>query len=270
MSEVFLAEDTTLGRKVAIKMLPEHSPGSSTARQRLINEARAAAALDHPNICAIHEVGEEDDCVFIVMPYIDGENLAERMRQCRLSDLSPFVGRGFAEGACDVLRMSILSYAPSRLRSGLEDLRVLRPSSTSLITATIDCMLCPYKGVGDSLHAIRKTRAEARSNLVRVCVGVLAREDNSLGDPSAPVRDGLKHPLKRQDGSVERHVDDEGSAGANVADLPAHRLLSGKRRGSPRAVCEWALELKVGGRIIPVVEVGSPVPRERRRDCSFH
>ena len=81
MGEVFLAEDTTLGRKVAIKMLPERSVGSDPARQRLINEAKAAAALDHPNICAIHEVGEEDDCVFIVMQYIDGESLADRIRQ---------------------------------------------------------------------------------------------------------------------------------------------------------------------------------------------
>jgi len=81
MGEVFLAEDTTLGRKVAIKMLPERSVGSAPARQRLINEAKAAAALDHPNICSIHEVGEEDDRVFIVMQYVDGENLAERIRR---------------------------------------------------------------------------------------------------------------------------------------------------------------------------------------------
>src|SRR5215211_7665908 len=80
MGEVFLAEDTTLGRKVAIKMLPDDSVGSAQARRRLINEARAAAALDHPNICAIHEVGEEDDRVFIVMQYVDGESLAERIR----------------------------------------------------------------------------------------------------------------------------------------------------------------------------------------------
>ena len=60
---------------------PSGARASDRARQRLINEARAAAALDHPNICAIHEVGEEDDCVFIVMQYIEGESLAERIRQ---------------------------------------------------------------------------------------------------------------------------------------------------------------------------------------------
>src|SRR5690348_981911 len=81
MGEVFLADDTTLGRRVAIKMLPEPTAGSAPARQRLINEARAIAALDHPNICTIHEVGEEDDRVFIVMQFIDGESLAERIRQ---------------------------------------------------------------------------------------------------------------------------------------------------------------------------------------------
>ena len=81
MGEVFLAEDSTLGRKVAIKMLSETLAGSDQARQRLINEAKAAAALDHPNICSIYEVGEEDGHVFIVMQYIDGQSLAERIRK---------------------------------------------------------------------------------------------------------------------------------------------------------------------------------------------
>ena len=81
MGEVFLAEDSTLGRKVAIKMLSERWAGSDQARQRLINEAKAAAALEHPNICSIYEVGEEDGRVFIVMPYIEGQSLAERIRK---------------------------------------------------------------------------------------------------------------------------------------------------------------------------------------------
>jgi tetratricopeptide (TPR) repeat protein len=79
MGEVFLAEDDKLGRKVAIKMLSDRWAGDFQARQRLINEARAAAALDHPNICSIYEVGEEDGRVFIVMQYIDGPSLAEKI-----------------------------------------------------------------------------------------------------------------------------------------------------------------------------------------------
>ena len=79
MGEVFLAEDSTLGRNVAIKMLSQRWAGSDHATQRLINEAKAAAALDHPGICSIYEVGEDDGRVFIVMQYIDGQILAERI-----------------------------------------------------------------------------------------------------------------------------------------------------------------------------------------------
>jgi serine/threonine protein kinase len=75
MGEVFLAEDSKLGRKVAIKMLSERWAGDPQARERLSNEARAAAALDHPNICSIYEVGEEDGRVFFVMQYIEGQTL---------------------------------------------------------------------------------------------------------------------------------------------------------------------------------------------------
>ena len=59
MGELYLAEDTPLHRKVAIKLLPPKSASDEQARKRLIREARAAAQLDHPNICAIHEVGED-------------------------------------------------------------------------------------------------------------------------------------------------------------------------------------------------------------------
>ena len=76
MGEVYLAEDTTLERKVAIKFLRTESVADEQAKKRLIREARAAARLDHPNICSIYEVGEEGDRSFIVMQYIEGETLA--------------------------------------------------------------------------------------------------------------------------------------------------------------------------------------------------
>lgn len=80
MGEVYLAEDTVLNRRVAIKFLPEDSGADHKAKQRLIREAQAAARLDHPNICTIHEVGEEAGRSFIVMQYVDGETLASRIR----------------------------------------------------------------------------------------------------------------------------------------------------------------------------------------------
>src|ERR1700754_5329081 len=75
MGEVFLAEDTSLRRKIAIKVLPSESTADERAKQRLVREAQAAAALDHPNICAIYEVGESDGNTFICMQFVGGETL---------------------------------------------------------------------------------------------------------------------------------------------------------------------------------------------------
>jgi serine/threonine protein kinase/Tfp pilus assembly protein PilF len=80
MGEVFLAQDTRLERKVAIKILPAKTSADDHARKRLIREAKAAATLDHPNICTIHEVNEEGDNPFIVMQYIEGETLWSKVR----------------------------------------------------------------------------------------------------------------------------------------------------------------------------------------------
>ena len=81
MGEVYLAEDTKLNRRVAIKLLPAGSLESESANRRLLREARAAANLDHPNICAIHEVAEEDGRNFICMQYVEGETLEAKMKR---------------------------------------------------------------------------------------------------------------------------------------------------------------------------------------------
>lgn len=81
MGEVYLAEDTKLNRKVAIKLLPAGSLESETANRRLLREAQSAAKLDHPNICGILEVSEENGRNFICMQYVEGETLEARMRR---------------------------------------------------------------------------------------------------------------------------------------------------------------------------------------------
>ena len=75
MGEVYLAQDTALDRKVAIKFLPEKMQKDATARVRLLREAKAAASLDHPFICKIYETGEIDSKAYIVMEYIEGKDL---------------------------------------------------------------------------------------------------------------------------------------------------------------------------------------------------
>jgi len=79
MGEVYLALDTKLDRKVAIKVLRSDSLADERLKKRLLREAQAAAKLDHPNICAIYDVNEADSVTFIVMQYLEGESLAEKM-----------------------------------------------------------------------------------------------------------------------------------------------------------------------------------------------
>jgi len=81
MGEVYLALDTKLDRKVAIKVLPPDFLAEENLKKRLIREAQAAAKLEHPNICAIYDVNEADSVTFIVMQYIEGETLAEKMNR---------------------------------------------------------------------------------------------------------------------------------------------------------------------------------------------
>jgi Tol biopolymer transport system component len=79
MGEVYRARDTRLGRDVAVKLLPEHLTLSPEARQRFEREARAIAALSHPNICALYDVGREGDADYLVMELLEGEVLSERL-----------------------------------------------------------------------------------------------------------------------------------------------------------------------------------------------
>ena len=81
MGEVFLAEDSRLGRKVALKLLPAKISADAHALDRFKQEARAASALNHPNIITIHDIGEEGGKHFIAAEFIEGQTLRERMKK---------------------------------------------------------------------------------------------------------------------------------------------------------------------------------------------
>jgi serine/threonine protein kinase/Tol biopolymer transport system component len=81
MGEVYRARDTRLGRTVAIKVLPQQLADTLESRQRFEREARAISALNHPHICTLFDVGSQDGTEYIVMEYLEGETLAERLKR---------------------------------------------------------------------------------------------------------------------------------------------------------------------------------------------
>jgi len=79
MGEVYKARDTRLGRTVALKVLPEHLSAKPQLRKRFEREARAISSLNHPHICALYDVGRQDGIDYLVMEYLEGETLAQRL-----------------------------------------------------------------------------------------------------------------------------------------------------------------------------------------------
>src|SRR5580692_9154508 len=79
MGEVYRAKDTRLDRIVAIKVLPSHLSSDPELKQRMEREAKAISALQHPNICTLYDIGTQDGTGFLVMEYLEGQTLAERL-----------------------------------------------------------------------------------------------------------------------------------------------------------------------------------------------
>ena len=102
MGVVYTAQDPRLKRQVAIKLLTADLTRDETAKQRFLQEAQPASALDHPNICTIYEINETDDGqLYLVMAYYEGETLKQRIERGPLAlneavDIATQVGRGLA------------------------------------------------------------------------------------------------------------------------------------------------------------------------------
>ena len=81
MGEVYRARDTRLDRTVAIKVLPGHLSASAEGKQRFEREARTISSLNHPHICVLHDVGNQDGTHYLIMECVEGETLAKRLER---------------------------------------------------------------------------------------------------------------------------------------------------------------------------------------------
>src|SRR3990172_1470327 len=107
--EVYRAKDTRLDRVVAIKVLASQRSADPELRQRFEREARAVSSLNHPHICTLHDVGSQDGVDYLVMEYLEGESLADRLKKGPLPlDESLRYGREIADGLDEAHRKGIV------------------------------------------------------------------------------------------------------------------------------------------------------------------
>ncbi len=165
MGVVYKAEDVKLKRFVALKFLPPHLMDSPELKERFVVEAQAAAALNHPNICVIHEVGESEERPYIAMEYVEGETLRERAGKGPLEpeealDIAAQVAAGLGEAhqkgiihrdikSANIMvtprgQAKVMDFGLAKLRGGSS----LTKSQTTLGTVAY---MSPEQARGDSL-----------------------------------------------------------------------------------------------------------------------
>ena len=128
MGEVYRARDTRLDRTVAIEVLPEALAADPQFRTRFDREARTISQLDHPHICALHDVGEQDGVAYLVMQYLEGETLAARLERTTTGHPP---GSGLAFDRALTIAIEIVSALDKAHRAGVIH-RDLKPGNVML------------------------------------------------------------------------------------------------------------------------------------------
>lgn len=257
MGAVYLARDTKLARNVAIKVLQgEDGKGADSAR-RLLREARAAARLDHPNICAIYEVGEADGRAFIVMQLLEGKTLEARLRQGPIdvteavslgAEIADALGEAHARGIVhrDIKPANIM--IAQRGQAKVMDFGIAAPTpdraspAETTVTTVVESPLVgslPYMSPeqvrGDSIdgrsdvfslggviyEAVTGHRPFAGTSATETISAILTREPKPIAETRAGLPDELERILQK---ALAKNRDERYQSAADLA-VDLRRLL---------------------------------------------
>jgi Tol biopolymer transport system component len=207
MGEVYRARDTRLDRTVAIKILPAHLSANPEAKQRFEREAKAISSLSHPNICALYDIGAQDGVDFLVMEYLEGETLADRLKKGPLPlDQLLRCGMEIAEGLDKAHRSGVIH-------------RDLKPGNIMLVKT------------GAKLMDFGLAKAGAVSTVSSAEAGLTQSLSPTLGSPTAPLTAQGRIVGTFQYMSPEQVEGKEADARSDIFALGAvlYEMATGKR-----------------------------------------
>ena len=174
MGEVYLAEDTRLNRKVAIKILPAEVASDRERMRRFVQEAKAAAALNHPNIAHVYEIGESDGLNFIAMEFIDGHTLRELIRDGQ-TDLAKLL-RYLQHAAEGLAKAHVAGIVHRDLKP--DNVMVTRDGHTKVLDFGLAKLVEPQhtSGTGSSDVATAILEQQSRSGMIIGTAGYMSPE----------------------------------------------------------------------------------------------
>jgi len=256
MGVVYKAEDLSLHRFVALKFLPVHTLADDVARERFKREARATAALDHPNICHVYEIGEHEGRSFIVMAFLEGESLSDKVRRGPLViEEAVGIAAQIAEGLDHAHQRGVIHrdiksaniFITTEGRVKIIDLGLARRIDVSTLTdagtrlGTVSYM-SPEQARGDSIDGrsdiwslgvvlyemLAGKLPFAGSAFEAVVYSILHVDPRPVTEarPEVSADRGLRRP-----GARHRQGDEQGSGRA----LPGRRRVSGRSHRSGRS-----------------------------------
>ncbi len=182
MGDVYLAEDTRLGREVALKFLAAEAQGDPERRSRFLTEARAASALRSSNIAAIYDIGQYEGADFLVMEYVEGEVLTARIRR------GPLSMRDAVEITLQVVDALVEAHARNIVHRDIKSANIIvnARGQVKVLDFGLAKFLQPPRGRA-SLDAALTITEETMAGAVLGTVSYMAPEQ-ALGGPSTSVR----------------------------------------------------------------------------------